>query len=235
MKIYQSCAVLFVLVLVLLWGGGLPLGAEDRPVRGAGSETKAPAGKSPGKTSDKPINITADRMEANDKEKVVVFTGSVVARQDDVVMHCDLMRVYYVESEPDSRRASGRVEGAGSESEDDAGGGNEISRVDLEGNVKITKGDRVAMAEKGVYLTKQEPRVFILTGEPRVWRDSDVLTGKRITMFLDDERSLVEGGASQRVNATFYERSKVGANPAAKGARSRTADSAAETDGSGKR
>gem|GEM_PF-278620 len=161
------------------------------------------------KQPEKPINITADRMEADDKEKVVVFNGSVVARQEDVVINCDLMRVYYREiqtnspatapekpSDPDDSTAAAEEEKKE----------NEIDRIEVEGNVKITRGNRVALSDKAVYLAKADPRVIILTGEPRVWRDKDVLTGKRITVFLDQDRSLVEGGAEQRVNATFYQK-----------------------------
>ena len=47
---------------------------------------------------DSPINISADQMEADDRAKVITFTGNVVVRQNDVVLNCDLMRAYYRET-----------------------------------------------------------------------------------------------------------------------------------------
>ena len=198
--------------------------AEARPTagragdRGPQAMEKAPVKKKAEKKTSKPINITADRMEADDKKKIVVFTGSVIARQDDVVMNCDLMRVYYEEAEDAPNKArktagastgAGRAEpGAAQDPGDEDRTSSEIYQVDLVGNVRITKGDQVALAQKAVYLTRRTPRVFILTGEPRVWRNKDVLTGKKITLYLDEERSVVEGGSTQRVNATFYEKTQ---------------------------
>ena len=81
----------------------------------------------------------------------------------------------------------------------------EIERVECEGNVKVTQGDKVALGQKAVYLAKASPRTIILTGEPRIWRNRDFLTGKRIIYYLDENRSVVEGGRKERVNAIFYQ------------------------------
>ncbi|MDY6851647.1 MAG: LptA/OstA family protein [Thermodesulfobacteriota bacterium] len=173
----------------------------------------------PKKETEKPINITSDLMEADDIKKVVIFTGNVVARQEGVVINCDLMRVYYKEIDP----VPGQVPEGPSEpvaevdSDPEATVGsvennekkeNEIDRIEVEGHVKITRGDRVALSDKAVYLAQAKPRVIILTGEPRIWRNKDVLTGKKITVFLDSDFSIVEGGDKQRVNATFFQKSK---------------------------
>jgi lipopolysaccharide export system protein LptA len=42
-----------------------------------------------------PISISADSMTSDDAQRVVTFTGRVIARQDDLVITCDLMRVWY--------------------------------------------------------------------------------------------------------------------------------------------
>jgi lipopolysaccharide export system protein LptA len=39
-----------------------------------------------------------------------------------------------------------------------------------------------------------------------VWRDDNVVTGERITIFLAEDRSVVEGGQQERVKAVFYPR-----------------------------
>jgi lipopolysaccharide export system protein LptA len=146
----------------------------------------------------KPISITADQMEADDNQGVVVFSGSVVTRQEDMVLHCDQMRVYYIKKNNSSAGENSPVEG----------GVTEIDRIVAEGHVKITRGDQVAEARKAVYEANADPRTIVLTGEPRIWRERDYLTGKRIVYYLDDNRSVVEGDRDQRVNAVFYQTSE---------------------------
>lgn len=162
----------------------------------------APASAQPQTGGQAPISITADEMEADDRQKVVHFVGNVVARQEDVTVSCDKMEVFYQavdtgEKPTDQQNEMGLM-GLG-------GGSNEIARVECSGNVKITQGDRVALGQKAVYLAKGSPRTIILTGEPRIWRDRDYLTGKRIIYYLDENRSVVEGGTDNRVNALFYQ------------------------------
>ncbi|MFH1092307.1 MAG: LptA/OstA family protein, partial [Pseudomonadota bacterium] len=106
-----------------------------------------------------PINITADNMEAKDKDKVVIFTGSVVARREDVVLNCDLMRVYYREIGPTEDKQAKKPK-PGAEPDDGERPETEIDRVECDGNVKITRGDRVALAKKAVFLAKANPRVI---------------------------------------------------------------------------
>ena len=170
-----------VLLLVLIWGS---VSAE------LAAQTRA---------SSKPIKITADQMEADDNRQVVIFSGSVVARQDDLVLNCDTMHVYY-----EKKNSSAPDEGQGL-----AGGfgdtQTEIVRIEADGNVKVTRGGQVAEARKAVYRAKATPRTIILTGEPRVWKDKDYLTGKKIIFYVDENRSVVEGGKGERVNAVFYQ------------------------------
>jgi len=45
----------------------------------------------------------------------------------------------------------------------------------------------------------------VLIGNARVWRDADVVTGERITIYIAEDRSVVEGGKQERVKAIFYQ------------------------------
>lgn len=162
---------------------------------------------------EQPISISADQMEADDKEKVVTFSGNVVARQQDVTVTCNTLLVFYQPIPSPQSKPAGESGASGEATPGDGGDApatgfsdtdNEIIRIECNGNVKITQGDRVALGEKAVYLAKAVPRTIILTGEPRIWRNRDFLTGKKITYFLDENRSIVEGGGKQRVNALFY-------------------------------
>jgi lipopolysaccharide export system protein LptA len=57
--------------------------------------SRATAADTPLGTGGGPISISADRMSADQNSRVVTFTGRVIARQDDLIITCDLMRVHY--------------------------------------------------------------------------------------------------------------------------------------------
>ena len=141
------------------------------------------------------IHITSDQVEASQQQRQIVFSGHVVATQKDLVVRGDRMTVFYAEKP------------AGEKKSPDLGG--PVERIVVEGNVQITQGDRVATAEVATYY-RTENKV-VLTGDPRVVRTRDSIQGDRITLFLDSEKSLVEGGPSGRVQATIYGTSLKGA------------------------
>jgi lipopolysaccharide export system protein LptA len=182
-----------------------------------------------------PISISADHMTADDSKRLIVFSGRVVARQGDLIISCDSMRVSYQPAgsyiSPGSSqetKASGDSEtekdsltpeatpASASETPSVASaepaspglaslsGGQEIDQVECEGAVKIQEGERLAVAEKALYLAKALPRRLVLTGNARVWQGANSIVGHQITYYLDENRSLVDSVGSQRVRA-FYD------------------------------
>ena len=86
-------------------------------------------------------------MVADDRDRMVVFSGSVVTRQDDMVLTCDLMKVFYRSAV--MAQADDRGDATSDSSDAGIGGmGSEIETIEAEGNVKITRGDKVAQAKK---------------------------------------------------------------------------------------
>jgi lipopolysaccharide export system protein LptA len=141
-----------------------------------------------------PISISADRLEADDTAGVIQFIGAVVARQDNLTLTCDRMKVFYISPPP------GRAE---AESSLLASGGREIDRVEGFGQVKMVDGQHQAVGDHALYLTKNTPRRLILTGDARVWQGRDSLAGHRITYFLDERRGVVESAPRQRVGTVI--------------------------------
>ncbi|MGL4209633.1 MAG: lipopolysaccharide transport periplasmic protein LptA [Candidatus Adiutrix sp.] len=134
-----------------------------------------------------PISISADHLEAHETMGFVVFSGLVVARQGDMTISGDVMRIFYVKDEttlPENTLAP---------TSNRPGADSRIERVECEGNVKIVDGDRMAVGEKAIYLVASEPRRIVLTGNARIWQGRDSLSGHQVTYFLDSGRSLVEG------------------------------------------
>lgn len=158
-----------------------------------------------------PIAIASDRLEADDQAGVVTFIGAVVARQGEMTITCDLMKVYYVTTEPAPTPAARTDEAGRSGGSPTDGADRQIDRVECEGNVKVVDGDRLAVGKKALYLAKSLPRRIILTGDARVWQGRDSLTGHQVTYMLDDRRSVVEsgpsssGGRRDRVQTIFHQ------------------------------
>lgn len=127
--------------------------------------------------SNQPINITSDSMEAETKANKVVFKGNVVAKQQDVTITSNELMATYGDN------------------------GKELKDVLATGNVRITQQDKIAVAERALFLNAE--RKIILTGNPKVWQGKDIITGEKIIYFLDEDRTIVEGG-QERVRATIH-------------------------------
>ena len=189
-------------LVALLLAGTIGFGAPDsalpqavpkakpaRPAAPAASPAAPKPSEPPGKPGSSPIGIDrtspvtidADQLENLQKEGLVVFTGNVVASQNGSTHYADRMEVYL----------------------DPKGDG--IVRTVSTGNVKIiTKDCKVGTARRAEYYDAEQRAVLI--GNARVWQDDNVVTGERITIYLAEDRSLVEGGKQDRVKAVFYPR-----------------------------
>lgn len=149
---------------------------------GAKAPVDKPVATKPGRAADdrnQPVTVDADHMESFQKEGLVIFTGSVVARQNGSVQYADRMEVYLDER------------------------GERVIRTVSTGNVRIiTRDCRTGTALRAEYYDGEQ-RVELI-GNAHVWREDNVVTGEQITMFLNQDRSVVYGGKQERVKAIFY-------------------------------
>jgi lipopolysaccharide export system protein LptA len=154
-----------------------PPAAAPKPAPAKAAEK--PAEKPVGPRSNAPIVIDADRMEAFKRDGLVVFTGSVIAKQENSVQTADRMEVYL----------------------DDKG--ERVLRIISTGNVKIVTEDcRTGTARRAEYY--DDDQRLLLIGDAKVWQEDNVVTGERIVMHLADDRSEVEAGPQGRVKSVFY-------------------------------
>ena len=139
-------------------------------------------------TKDDVVRIVSDRLEAYEQQRQVIFIGNVVAKQGELTILGDRMTIFYLEGEnPESN---------------DEGLGAKIDRITVEGSVRITQKNVVATGERAVYFSEENK--VVLTGDPKVQQDKNFIQGDKITLFLDSEKSIVEGGPSGPVEATIY-------------------------------
>lgn len=123
--------------------------------------------------------ITADRIEFDNKEGVILFDDNVLVDDEQFVMRSDRLLVF--------------MEGT-----------NDVQQIMAVGRVTITNENRSASCDKAVY-TKKDGQI-VMTGNARLMRQGDQggeVTGKRITFWLDDERMEVSPGTVVLPPGTF--------------------------------
>ncbi|MDZ7642690.1 MAG: lipopolysaccharide transport periplasmic protein LptA [Desulfurivibrio sp.] len=137
-----------------------------------------------------PIEIEADRMESMTGENAILFTGQVVAHQEGLTVHSDKMTVHYFSDEERARQAA-----------DDE---RRLKKLFATGNVRVESDDFSGSGQRLDYFEVE--RKAILSGKAKVWQDNNLVTGDRVTMYLDEGKSIVEdqGKSEQRVRAYFY-------------------------------
>jgi lipopolysaccharide export system protein LptA len=165
----------------------------------AQAQNAKPAGASPLQsvlTKENPIHISSHKMEVSQKEGTVLFEGHVVAQQDTLTMTGKKLMIYSAKGKAKSPKAAG----------DKSGVVESLDRIEVNGDVTISQGDKVATCEKAVYY-KQDQKI-VLSGNPRVAQGKDVLNGSLITLYLLEERSVIEGGSQNPVQATIYPEGK---------------------------
>jgi lipopolysaccharide export system protein LptA len=143
-------------------------------------------------TSKSPIHITSDRLDAYDDKALVVFSGNVVATQDDAVIHGDRLYLYYEKKDGDDSAPS-----------DVTMSGGKIQRIELQGNVDMKKGERTVTGEKAVF--RNADQTVVVTGNAVMREGNNVITGDKITVFLNENKGIVESSDTEkRVTATIY-------------------------------
>ena len=138
------------------------------------------AGQAGSRGTDQPLRITSQELEADNKNSVIIFSGNVVAKQGNMTIYADVARVYYEKKEE----------------------GNEIREMVATGNVKIQDADRLATGQNAVF-TNAEQKI-VLTGQPKVWQGKDMVSGEKITILLEEDKSFVESGPERRVEVILY-------------------------------
>jgi lipopolysaccharide export system protein LptA len=146
---------------------------------------------------DSPMNIASDRMEVNQKDKTIIFDGHVVVVQDDLTITGKRMKVFQEAVKNSAASTSEMV--------------NQIDHIEVEGDVKISQQGKVATSDKAIYYHREQK--VVLLGSPQVTQGQDSVRGRLITLFLAEERSIVEGGETTPVQAIIHpDKDKAGSN-----------------------
>jgi len=118
-------------------------------------------------SSQDPIYITSDRMEADRQKNVIVYTGQVVAVQNDMTLRSDKLTTYF---DPELQQ---------------------IKEAIAEGKqVRMTQGDRIAIGTKAVF--DGIVQTVTMTGNPIVRQGNSEVAGCKIIYFMVEDRVIVE-------------------------------------------
>ena len=184
MKRLKTCPVFLLTGLLLLW-------VLSSPVLSA-SPLKKTQKKDQG-----PMVIKSKTLEADDKKKKITFAGDVEAKRDDFTVLCNKLVVLY--EKPSEQKETEKVSAR-------------IDRIVATGAVKIIRAEGgVATGEKAVYYQKSEK--LVLTGKPVVKQGEDFVEGDVITLFLKENRSIVESAKDKKVRAVIFPKQEKGKGP----------------------
>lgn len=172
---------------------------------------------------DKPIEITADRLDVDQTAKTAVFDGNVDAVQGEVRLRADTLRVYY--DEPAGGAAGAAPEAAASAAASEApvdplAGGGRIRLMEVEGAVHVSSPTETASGKTAVY--DVDRGTITLVGDVVLTRGDNVIRGSKLSIDVESGRSVIESqssgpGGSGRVKGLFVPKKDEGA-PAPAGA-----------------
>ncbi len=134
-----------------------------------------------------PITISSDSLAINRKARLAVYEGNVVASDKGRGLTILANKIEFFFDD--------KME--------------EVERAVASGNVRLSYGERRGTGDQAEYLPRESRAVLV--GHPRVWQDNDVVTGCRITLWLREDRSQVDGCEGERVNAVLYPKQGQGA------------------------
>jgi len=134
--------------------------------------------------SNQPIQVTSKKSTGKNLPtgKELTFEGGVRVRQGQVTLTCDKLVVSFDEEK------TGK-DGASKQPADLQVSG--LRSMTASGNVKVVQNERMAVAGKALF--DNAKRTITLTENPRLWQGPDVAIAHTIVVYLDENRSELQG------------------------------------------
>jgi lipopolysaccharide export system protein LptA len=151
---------------------------------------------------DVPLRISAARLEADQQEGIIIFSGQVKAIYGDSTLYSDQLRVYFKTKPAPAKGAAPAPQKQAEQSPLGDLGAEKIDRIVAKGNVRLVQEDRVATGDEAIYYKDRDE--VVLTGNPQLWRAENTLKGERIIFNLKANKVLVESSPQRRVEALLY-------------------------------
>jgi lipopolysaccharide export system protein LptA len=185
---------------------------DAKPAATQPADAKAPDAKTPDskngdakpgflglRSSKEPITITSDNLEYQYKDGIVVYRGDVLAVQGDVKVKSNELRITLAKDDDAGKKKGGDPAKAVSDLGDTSA--SKLQSVVAVGSVRIDQGARWAVGGKATF--DQTNRTLVLTENPVLHEGPNEVAGDRVVVYLDEDRSIVEGGR-KRVKAVLF-------------------------------
>ena len=122
-----------------------------------------------GHDSKAPIDLSADRAEAQDRADRAIFAGNVIVKQGELTLRTARLTLAYANDN-----------------------GIDINRIDASGGVVVTSPSETARGDFAVYDLNEG--LITMVGHVRLERGGSFLSGGRLTIDLDSGRAVMDGG-----------------------------------------
>lgn len=148
------------------------------------------------KQFDEPMEITSDRMEAFNDKKLIIFSGNARIEQGKSVLKSDRLLLYYKgDSKNENKKNEIRADQNGM-----------LEKIEAQGNVSFTQEERTAQGDQAIYYT--ESNKIVMTGNAILNEGKNFIKGERVTVFINENKGLVESDTQSQVKAIIYPQSR---------------------------
>ena len=130
-----------------------------------------------GHNTNAPVDVSAQRIEVQDRADRAVFVGAVHATQADLQLDTDRLTVAY-SSKPTAAAGNGP--------------GVQIHRLDAAGGVVVRSPSETAKGDFGIY--DIDRRLITVLGNVQLNQGSNQVNGSRLVIDLDSGRAVIDGG-----------------------------------------
>jgi lipopolysaccharide export system protein LptA len=158
MSMHAPAIPALILAGLIAIGGSSPLPAQQ------------PLSALKGHDSNAPVDVTADRIEVQDRSDRAIFAGNVHVNQGRMTLDTARLTVAY----------SGGA------------GGVQIRRLDAAGGVVVRSPSDTGKGEFGIY--DLDRKLITIIGNVELVRGANRVFGQRLVIDLDSGRAVIDGG-----------------------------------------
>lgn len=133
------------------------------------AQSQEPVSALKGHNSNAPVDVSADRIEVQDRADRAIFAGNVKVRQDELSLDTARLTVAYTST-----------------------GGVQIKRLDASGGVTVRSPSETARGALGIY--DLDRKLITLVGDVVLQRQGSQINGQRLVIDLDTGRAVIDGG-----------------------------------------
>lgn len=133
------------------------------------AQAQAPVSALKGHDSSAPVDVSANRIEVQQRADRALFVGDVHVKQGQLTLETERLTVAYKSA-----------------------GGIQINRLDASGGVVVRSPSETARGRFGVY--DLDRKLITLIGDVVLTRGGSQIIGSRLVIDLDSGRAVIDGG-----------------------------------------